>query len=139
LLAPSFIEVIDRMAQPFFQPIYDIESPRLVFDRVVLLGDAAFVARPHVGMGVTKAGDDAAALADALQAEHDIEAALRRYEMRRLQAGARIISRARHLGAYMQAQIKTADERAIAERHRTPAAVLRETATPESMWDTIPA
>ena len=46
--------------QPFFQPIFDLESPRTVFGRVALLGDAAFVARPHVGAGVTKAALDAA-------------------------------------------------------------------------------
>ena len=39
----------------------------------------------------------------------------------------------------MQAQIKTASERQMAERYRTPAAVMRETATPESMWSTNPA
>jgi 2-polyprenyl-6-methoxyphenol hydroxylase and related FAD-dependent oxidoreductases len=37
----------------------------MVFGRVALLGDAAFVARPHVGAGVTKAALDAASLADA--------------------------------------------------------------------------
>ncbi len=34
----------------------------MAYGRIALLGDAAFVARPHVGMGVTKAGDDAMAL-----------------------------------------------------------------------------
>jgi hypothetical protein len=29
--------------QPFFQPIFDLESTRLTFGRVVLLGDFAFV------------------------------------------------------------------------------------------------
>ena len=58
--------------QPFFQPIYDVESPQLVFGRVALVGDAAFVARPHVGMGVTKAAGDAVALADALRAQPTI-------------------------------------------------------------------
>jgi hypothetical protein len=53
--------------------------------------------------------------------------------------GAAVIARARHLGAYMQAQIKTADERAMAERYRTPEAVMRETATPANMWNAIPA
>ena len=34
--------------------------------RVALVGDAAFVARPHVGLGVTKAAGDAVALVDAI-------------------------------------------------------------------------
>lgn len=139
LLAPQFAELVRLTPQPFFQPIYDVESPQLVFGRVVLAGDAAFVARPHVGMGVTKAAGDAVALAEALRAHDDIAVALNRYETARLRLGAAVIARARHLGAYMQAQIKTASERQMAERYRTPAAVMRETATPESMWSTNPA
>ena len=56
------------------------------------------------------------------------EAALKHYEQARIPAGARIIARARHLGAYVQADLKTAAERAYAARHRTPEAVLAETA-----------
>src|SRR5262249_5090919 len=66
LVAPQVAEIFARTPQPFFQPIFDLESPRTVFGRVALLGDAAFVARPHVGAGVTKAALDAAALADAV-------------------------------------------------------------------------
>jgi hypothetical protein len=36
----------------------------------------------------------------------------------------------------MQAQVRTAAERAMAERYRTPQAVLRETATPMATWST---
>lgn len=138
LLAPQFAEMIAHTDQPFFQPIYDVESPRLVFGRAVLLGDAAFVARPHVGMGVTKAAGDAVALADALRDTDDIDEALRHYEAARAPFGAAVIARARHLGAYMQAQLKTPAEREMAERYRTPAAVMRETATPPSMWNANP-
>ncbi len=48
------------------QPIYDVESIRIAFGQVALLGDAAFVARPHVGIGVLKAAQDARALAAAV-------------------------------------------------------------------------
>ena len=65
LVAPQVAEIFARTPQPFFQPIFDLESPQIVFGRVALLGDAAFVARPHVGAGVTKAALDAASLADA--------------------------------------------------------------------------
>ena len=139
LLAPQFAEIVRLTQQPFFQPIYDVESPELVFGRVVLVGDAAFVARPHVGMGVTKAGGDAVALVDALRNSDDLGEALRQYAAARAGFGTAVIARARHLGAYMQAQIKTAAEREMAERYRTPEAVMRETATPENMWGAIPA
>jgi 2-polyprenyl-6-methoxyphenol hydroxylase-like FAD-dependent oxidoreductase len=139
LLAPQFAEMVRLTQQPFFQPIYDVESPQLVFGPVVLMGDAAFVARPHVGMGVTKAGGDAVALADALRATDDLASALGQYEAARAGFGAAVIARARHLGAYMQAQIKTPQEREMAERYRTPEAVMRETATPETMWSAVAA
>ena len=67
LLAPQFAEVVERTAQPFIQAIQDLESPRMVLGRrSVIIGDAAFVARPHVGMGVTKAAGDADALVKAI-------------------------------------------------------------------------
>lgn len=72
LLAPQFAEVVEKTAQPFIQAIQDLEVPRMVLGRrVAILGDAAFVARPHVGMGVTKAAADAQALVAALRAHPD--------------------------------------------------------------------
>jgi 2-polyprenyl-6-methoxyphenol hydroxylase-like FAD-dependent oxidoreductase len=126
LLAPQFREIVRLIDEPILQPIYDLESPHLAFGRVAIIGDAAFVARPHVAAGVSKAADDAAALAEALDAE-DIEAALRRFEAKRLPDNKRIIERARHLGAYLQAT-QTAEERARSARHGIPQAVLAETA-----------
>ena len=127
-LAPQFAEVVLKTQQPFMQPIYDLVSHRLAFGRSVLIGDAAFVARPHVGMGVTKAAEDAAALVDALTSATDLRQALRHFETQRLSAGGAVVGRARHLGAYMQAQIASAEERAMANRYRTPRAVMCETA-----------
>jgi 2-polyprenyl-6-methoxyphenol hydroxylase-like FAD-dependent oxidoreductase len=126
LLAPQFRAIVRRIEEPILQPIYDLESPQLAFGRVAIVGDAAFVARPHVAAGVSKAADDAAALAEALDAE-DVEAALRRFEAARLPENDKIIERARHLGAYLQAT-QTAEERARSARHSIPEAVLAETA-----------
>ena len=74
LLAPQFRQIVRLIEEPILQPIYDLESPRMAFGRVAIVGDAAFVARPHVAAGVSKAADDAAALAAALQAESDVAA-----------------------------------------------------------------
>jgi 2-polyprenyl-6-methoxyphenol hydroxylase-like FAD-dependent oxidoreductase len=126
LLAPQFRAVVRLIDEPILQPIYDLETPRMAFGRVAIIGDAAFVARPHVAAGVAKAADDAQALAAAL-AEGEVEPALRRFEAARLPVGRRIIERARHLGAYLQAT-QTAEERARSQRHGIPAAVLAETA-----------
>jgi 2-polyprenyl-6-methoxyphenol hydroxylase-like FAD-dependent oxidoreductase len=100
LLAPCCAEVVLLTEQPFIQAIYDLESPRLVFGRVILIGDAGFVARPHAGMGVTKAGLDALSLAPALAAP-DSASALIEWERRRLRYGRALVERARWLGAYL--------------------------------------
>jgi 2-polyprenyl-6-methoxyphenol hydroxylase-like FAD-dependent oxidoreductase len=104
LLAPQFAEIIEKTAQPFLQPIYDVSSDQIAFDRVVLMGDASFVARPHVGMGVTKAAQDAMALADCIAREGAGPAAAEAYQALRLQPGQAVVQRGRDLGAYMQAQ-----------------------------------
>jgi 2-polyprenyl-6-methoxyphenol hydroxylase-like FAD-dependent oxidoreductase len=127
LLAPQFRALVRLMAEPILQPIYDLVSPRMAFGRVAICGDAAFVARPHVGAGVSKAADDAAALAGALQAHDDVESALKAYEAARLGENNRIIERARHLGAFLQAT-QTQEEQARAGKHSTDAAVIEETA-----------
>jgi 2-polyprenyl-6-methoxyphenol hydroxylase-like FAD-dependent oxidoreductase len=127
LIAPQLRAIVQLIAEPLLQPIYDLASPQMAFGRVAIVGDAAFVARPHVAAGVSKAADDAVALADALAAEPDVSSALRRFEAARLPIGHRIIERARHLGAYLQAE-QTAEERARSERHGIPEAVLKETA-----------
>jgi 2-polyprenyl-6-methoxyphenol hydroxylase-like FAD-dependent oxidoreductase len=126
LLPPQFRAIVRLIDEPILQPIYDLESPRLAFGRVAIVGDAAFVARPHVAAGVSKAADDAAALAEALDAG-DVESALHRFEAERLPVGKKIIERARHLGAYLQAT-QSAEERARSARHSIPEAVLAETA-----------
>jgi 2-polyprenyl-6-methoxyphenol hydroxylase-like FAD-dependent oxidoreductase len=124
LLAPQVAEIFSRTA-PFFQPIFDLESSKLVFDRVVLAGDAAFVARPHVGGGATKAAIDAACLADCLHAAgDDLAAGLARFERMQQPFGSAMVALARQQGAYLSAQLKPADERSAEERDRDIAAIL---------------
>lgn len=130
VLSPQFAEVVEKTENLFFQPIFDLESEQLAFGRVALLGDAAFVARPHCGMGVTKAAGDAVALAQALVANQEVAAAIKAYEGPRLKLGRQVVGHARDLGAYMQAQIRTPQEREMAERYRTAEAVMAETAVP---------
>src|SRR6266568_3507815 len=134
LVPPQFQEIVRLAAQPFLQPIYDLEAPHIAFGRVAILGDAAFVARPHVAAGVVKAAEDALALAEALEACADVEQALRVYEADRIGVGRRIIERARHLGAYLQAELRSVEERDFAARHRTVEAVMAETAVMDFLY-----
>jgi 2-polyprenyl-6-methoxyphenol hydroxylase-like FAD-dependent oxidoreductase len=105
----------------------------MAFGRVAIIGDAAFVARPHVAAGVSKAAKDAVALAEALDAVDDVAAALRGFEATRLPVNTRIIERARHLGAYLQAT-QTAEERARSQQHGIPEAVMTETAVLDFLY-----
>lgn len=107
LLAPQFAEMLEKTAQPFLQPIYDCVSPQMTFGRVALMGDAAFVARPHVGMGVTKAAEDAIALTDCIEAHGATPDALHAFEQQRLAPCTAVVERGRMLGAYLQAQGET--------------------------------
>lgn len=129
VLAPQFVEVVTKTPQAFFQPILDLESTSMAFGRVGLLGDSAFVARPHCGMGVTKASDDAEELLKQIS-HRGIVDGLQAYSQARVSFGQKIVQHARHLGAYMQAQLLTEQERKMADQYRTPEAVMRETAVP---------
>jgi 2-polyprenyl-6-methoxyphenol hydroxylase-like FAD-dependent oxidoreductase len=130
-LAPQFAEAIERARLVFFQPIVDLEMPRLVFGRTVIVGDAAFVARPHVAMGIPKGGADVLELAHCVQAAgDDYLAGLAPFEAKRLRVSAAIVARGRYLGTYMEAQLKSPAEREEAERRRVPETVMMETAAP---------
>jgi len=133
LLGPQFRQVVKMIDEPILQPIYDLESPHIAFGRVAIMGDAAFVARPHVAAGVSKAADDAAALAAALSAEAEVPHALASFEAARLRENYKIIERARHLGAYLQAT-RTQEEQARAGRHATDEAVIAETAVLDFLY-----
>jgi 2-polyprenyl-6-methoxyphenol hydroxylase-like FAD-dependent oxidoreductase len=99
LLAPQIAEIFERTPQPFFQPIVDLASPQTVFGRVTLLGDAAFVARPHVGAGVTSG--------------------LLRYQREQQPFGGALVALGRQEGAYLSAQLKPRAARAKAELERS--------------------
>lgn len=103
MLLPTVLsDVVTTENAPFLQGIFDYEAPVMYRGRVALLGDAAFVVRPHTAMGVAKAAADAMELRDALDQEISIETALRRYSMSRMLAGSRIASYGQRLGQSMQ-------------------------------------
>lgn len=92
-----------------------------------MLGDAAFVARPHVGTGVTKAALDAQCLANVLRVpDANLGAALSRYDAERRRFGTWLVDRGRYLGAYLSAQHKSLAERNEAELRRQPQTFMRE-------------
>jgi 2-polyprenyl-6-methoxyphenol hydroxylase-like FAD-dependent oxidoreductase len=86
----------------------------VVAGRIAIMGDAAFVARPHIGMGVTKAAVDAAAISDSIRLHGASSQALAAFSLVRLREGQSAIQRARWLGDY----IKSADSSSKSIVHR---------------------
>lgn len=102
LLPPQFQAVVRSTEQPFIQPIVEVSSERLLFKRIALIGDAAFTVRPHIGLGVSKAAEDAATLAKAFEKpEAEISEALRDWEQTRLKFGRAALKRSADLGCYL--------------------------------------
>ncbi len=94
--------VVQATKQPFVQVVLDVEVPQMVFGRICLLGDAAWVARPHAAAGTAKAADDAWALAESLSTHVNVDEALAVWEQRQLQVGRQLVERTRRIGARSQ-------------------------------------
>ena len=98
-LHPRFVELVQGTPDPFIQIILDVAVPRMTFGRACLLGDAAFVLRPHTAAATAKAAADAMALAAGLAADPgDPDAALRAWEARRLEHGRGLVDHGIALG-----------------------------------------
>jgi 2-polyprenyl-6-methoxyphenol hydroxylase-like FAD-dependent oxidoreductase len=100
-MPPPFEAMMNGTAEVFFQPIFDLDSPGIVSGRVALVGDAAFVARPHVAAGVTKAALNAAWLTDAL-AGRDIDEGLALYQRLAQPLGSAMVRRGRWIGGFLE-------------------------------------
>ncbi len=98
-LHPRFVELVQGTPDPFIQIILDVVVPRMAFGRACLLGDAAFVLRPHAAAATAKAAADATTLAAALAADPgDPDAALRAWETRQLEHGRGLVDHGVALG-----------------------------------------
>ena len=99
-LHPVWAEIVDKAPDLIVQTILDGVTDTMGTHRVALLGDAAFVARPHVGQGVTKAAGDALALVQALTAaDQQVPQALAAYSRMRVPVGYKAVTMAQQLGA----------------------------------------
>ena len=88
LLAPTFQQLVEATDEPFVQAILDLQVPQMVFDRAVLLGDAAFVPRPHTAGSTAKAAANAVALAESLRSfPSSVTKALGEWQATQLEAG----------------------------------------------------
>jgi 2-polyprenyl-6-methoxyphenol hydroxylase-like FAD-dependent oxidoreductase len=102
-----------------------------VFGRVALIGDAAANSRPHMGFGVAKAGEDAKALASALQAqEGDVDKGLAVFDRLRQPQGERVMQHGRKLGTHLGVNLKTDADRTMWKLLQDPMEMLRRIAVP---------
>jgi len=96
----------------------------MVFGRVAPVGDGASTPRPHMGFGVSKAGAEAQALAEALSNYDDIDRALSAYNSARQPLSERIVTYGRKLGMQFGVGIKTEDDRRLAKVLQSPKGML---------------
>ena len=71
---------------------------QMVFGRVVLIGDSAFVVRPHTAASTYKAATDGISLAESLKSGSDLLGALQGWEIGQIQFGKRLISSGQMMG-----------------------------------------
>ena len=126
-LAPQMQAIVAATPKPFLQGIYEAGCERLIYDRCILIGDAAFTGRPHVGMGVSKAAEDAALLAEALCASAQA-VALADWERDRLTYGKGVVQWGRDLGSYCGPAPRDAAGRAKAAHYQRPEVLMSLTA-----------
>ncbi|MFY4814355.1 FAD binding domain-containing protein [Haloarcula sp. AONF1] len=98
ILPPVFTDLVTTTAAPFVQAIYDLQIPQMTVDRVCLLGDAAFVARPHTAAGTSKAASDAVELKAALDRHSSLGDALASWDDARTNYGARLVAQGKRMG-----------------------------------------
>lgn len=102
LLPAAFAAAVQAETKPFVQAVFDYTAPTMATRRIVLLGDAAFVVRPHTAMGVSKAAGDARSLRTHLAGSSDLASALAAYDAERRSFGLDIAERGRRLGAPLE-------------------------------------
>jgi 2-polyprenyl-6-methoxyphenol hydroxylase-like FAD-dependent oxidoreductase len=97
-LPPVFETLVGETPDLFVQAIYDLTVPSMVADRVCLLGDGAFVARPHTAAGTAKAAGDATALAQALASHESVNEALAAWDQTRTEYCTTLVARGKQMG-----------------------------------------
>ena len=102
-LPKSVCELLNKTEQILIQPIYDLISERMINDNLITIGDCAFTARPHAGMGVTKAALDCFDLMQTLSeiSESDLIDNLKTWQNKRVKEGLFLVNRSRELGSYI--------------------------------------
>ena len=97
---PHLLSSTDFWQTHLWRPLDSDLVPRFHQGNVVLVGDAAHPLSPFTSQGVSSAISDAVALAEAVNAEPDLEQALSRYSTERREQCAPYVARGRQLARH---------------------------------------
>ena len=89
---------LSRREEVSIQPIYDETVDSYTSGRVLLIGDAGTVTRPHTGSGATKALQDALALERIASQADTWDDLLRTYDSERVATGNSLVEMGRRIG-----------------------------------------
>lgn len=102
LLPPAFQAVVKATAGPFAQAIRDLSVASMVKGRVILVGDAASIPRPHTAASTSKAAANALALhAALLRLPEDVDKALASWEPQQVALGRYLRERGTQVGNHL--------------------------------------
>lgn len=101
LLPPAFRSIMLATEEPFAQAIRDLTVERMVKGRVILLGDAAFIPRPHTAASTSKAAANALMLGEAVAQFDDVDEALARWEPGQLMLGQQLYRQGTSVGDHL--------------------------------------
>ena len=102
LLPLPFRDVVEATKEPFAQAIRDLASDHMVAGRVVIIGYAAAIPRPHTAASASKAAANALALAEEFRASpNDVSAALARWEPPQVALGKYLRQQGSQTGDYL--------------------------------------
>ncbi len=104
LLPPQFKTMVKATTEPFAQAILDLVSQRMVNNRVILIGDAAFIPRPHTAASTSKAAANALALGESLanaREPDEIDEVLLEWELAQIRLGQFLYQQGTETGNYL--------------------------------------
>ena len=102
-------QILDKQSETdiLLHDMYDLNPLKsFVYQRVVLLGDAAHAMTPNMGQGAGQAMEDAIVLANCMQS-YDFDLALERYNKLRVKHTKKIVKRSRKIGKLLKEQINS--------------------------------
>ncbi len=103
-LPAAFAEILAATANPFLQPIIDFDLDQMAYGRTALVGDAAFVIRPHTAASTYKAAVDGISLARSLGRAAEPERALASWEAEQVAFGKNLLRSGQAAGKSIMGQ-----------------------------------